>query len=148
MQQAAQKPQLQRHRNRRRPMFKKLFLLSATITLTLATCNVAHAQLAVEDPTLDGISIAELPMQQYQVQAQSFSLVNQAKSYLLDTQEFITQSGTYTTAVQIYTTAQQTFKEAVQAYNLAYLAMSAPTILYDTRSEEHTSELQSLRHLV
>jgi len=44
-------------------------------------------------------------MQQYQVQAQSFSLVNQAKSYLLDTQEFITQSGTYTTAVQIYTTA-------------------------------------------
>ena len=70
-------------------MFKRLFLFAAAIALTLATCNAAHAQLAVEDPTLDGISIAELPMQQYQVQAQNVSLINQAKSYLLDTQEFI-----------------------------------------------------------
>ena len=113
-------------------MFKRLFLLAAAIALTLATCNAAHAQLAVEDPTLDGISIAELPMEQYQVQAQNVSLINQVKAYLLDTQQFITESDTYATTVQIYTTAQQTFKEAVQAYNLAYLAMSAPTILYDT----------------
>jgi hypothetical protein len=113
-------------------MLKKLFLFAAAIVLTLATCNAAHAQLAVEDPTLDGISIAELPMEQYQVQAQNVSLINQVKAYLLDTQQFITESDTYATTVQIYTTAQQTFKEAVQAYNLAHLAMSAPTILYDT----------------
>jgi hypothetical protein len=113
-------------------MFKRLFLFAAAIALTLATCNAAHAQLAVEDPTLDGISIEELPLQQYDAQAHSLSLINQVKAYLLDTQQFITESDTYATTVQIYTTAQQTFKEAVQAYNLAYLAMSAPTILYDT----------------
>lgn len=113
-------------------MLKRLFLFAAAIALTLATCNAAHAQLAVEDPTLDGISIEELPLQQYDAQAHSLSLINQVKAYLLDTQQFITESDTYATTVQIYTTAQQTFKEAVQAYNLAYLAMSAPTILYDT----------------
>jgi hypothetical protein len=113
-------------------MFKRLFLLAVAITLTLATCNVVHAQIAVVEPTLDGIYIEELPLQQYDAQAHSLSLINQAKAYLLDTQQFITESDTYATTVQIYTTAQQTFKEAVQAYNLAYLAMSAPTILYDT----------------
>jgi len=113
-------------------MLKRLFLFAAAIALTLATCNAAHAQLVVEDPTLDGISIEELPLQQYDAQAHSLSLINQVKAYLLDTQQFITESDTYATTVQIYTTAQQTFKEAVQAYNLAYLAMSAPTILYDT----------------
>jgi hypothetical protein len=113
-------------------MLKRLFLFAAALALTLATCNAAHAQLAVEDPTLDGISIEELPLQQYDAQAHSLSLINQVKAYLLDTQQFITESDTYATTVQIYTTAQQTFKEAVQAYNLAYLAMSAPTILYDT----------------
>ena len=59
-------------------MFKKLFLFAAAIALTLATCNAAHAQLAVEDPTLDGISIEELPLQQYDAQAHSLSLINQA----------------------------------------------------------------------
>ena len=113
-------------------MLKRLFLFAAALALTLATCNAAHAQLAVEDPTLDGISIEELPLQQYDAQAHSLSLINQVKAYLLDTQQFITESDTYATTVQIYTTAQQTFKEAVQAYNLAHLAMSAPTILYDT----------------
>ena len=113
-------------------MLKRLFLFAAALALTLATCNAAHAQLAGEDPTLDGISIEELPLQQYDAQAHSLSLINQVKAYLLDTQQFITESDTYATTVQIYTTAQQTFKEAVQAYNLAYLAMSAPTILYDT----------------
>src|ERR1035441_3808711 len=108
MQQVAQKLQLQRPRNRRRPMFKKLFLFAAAIALTLATCNAAHAQLAVEDPTLDGISIAELPIEQYQVQAQNVSLINQVKAYLLDTQQFITESDTYATTVRIYTPPQQT----------------------------------------
>ena len=126
-------------------MFKKLFLLSATITLTLATCNVAHAQFTVDDPVADSMLLQEVPLEQLQLQAQNLSLINQAKGYLLDTQEFITQSGTYTTAVQIYTTAQQTFKEAVQAYNLAYLAMSAPTILYDTMKTLPTTYKSAFR---
>src|SRR5258705_8294272 len=43
---------------------------------------------------------------------------------------------------------QQTFASAQEAANALFVAMQAPNEQAALRSEEHTSELQSLRHLV